>query len=97
MFYRDGILKMNKPIPVCLMLVAWAFIGCASLSHRKIDEAASSKAYKDGLVAYVQDRFSDAKKEWEAALRYNPNNQKARVALERVKREMKSKKSSSAK
>jgi len=53
-----------------------------------VDEVASGKAYYDGLVAYAQGRLFDAKRAWEIASRYNPKNEKARKALDRLKKEM---------
>jgi len=57
-----------------------------------IDEAASAKAYQEGLVAYAQGRLFDAKRSWEIARRYNPKNEKAQKALERLNKEMELKK-----
>jgi tetratricopeptide (TPR) repeat protein len=53
-----------------------------------IDEAASAKAYQDGLVAYAQGRLFDARKSWEVAIRYNPKNKQAQNALDRIKTEI---------
>ena len=93
---------MKKFITLYLIFSACFIIGCGTAKITKsvsapvvikftdvIDENASSNAYTDGLIAYSQGRIADAEKAWELAVRYNPKNEKARIALERVKREIK--------
>jgi Tfp pilus assembly protein PilF len=94
---------MKKFITICLIFAACFVSGCGTARKDKpvhaaahvqlkvsdgIDEQASDNAWNDGLVAYAQGNNSEAKKDWELALRYNPENEKARKALERLKKEM---------
>jgi len=50
------------------------------------DTEGAEKRYKEGLVFYAQGKLFDATRSWEIALRLNPNHEKARKALERVKK-----------
>ncbi len=55
---------------------------------RRVDTAAAEREYKLGLQAYAQGDLQKAKLHFQAALRYNPNHKKARMALEKVKRQL---------
>ncbi len=57
-------------------------------SRQPIDEAAADREYKLGLQAYASGDLQKAKLHFQAALRYNPNHEKARMALEKVKRQL---------
>ena len=50
------------------------------------DTEGAEKKYKEGLVFYAQGKLFDATRSWEIALRLNPNHEKARKALDRVKK-----------
>lgn len=53
--------------------------------EQKIDVAGSEKQYKQGLIYYKHGRLFDAVNAWEIALRLNPNNEKAKKALENTR------------
>jgi len=53
-----------------------------------IDAAGADKKYSDGLVLYAQGKLFDAVKQWEIAVRLDPNNEKAQRALEKAKKEL---------
>jgi len=55
----------------------------------EIDEDGSNKHYTEGLIAYAQGRLRDAIREWEMALRLNPNNEKGAKAREKAEKELK--------
>jgi len=57
-------------------------------SQQTIDEAAADREYKLGLQAYASGDLEKAKLHFQAALRYNPNHEKARMALDKVKRQL---------
>jgi tetratricopeptide (TPR) repeat protein len=59
-------------------------------SHTKsdnasIDEQGAEDKYKEGLIMYAQGKQFDAEKLWEIALRLDPNHEKARRALKKVR------------
>ncbi|MFN3966804.1 MAG: tetratricopeptide repeat protein [Endomicrobiia bacterium] len=54
-----------------------------------IDEKLAEKHYTQGLISYSAGHLSDAIKEWEISLKYNPNYEKAKKAKERAEEELK--------
>jgi len=57
-------------------------------SERRVDRKAAEREYKLGLQAYANGNLRKAKYHFEAALRYDPSYDKARIALEKVKRQL---------
>lgn len=55
---------------------------------RTVDKEAADREYKLGLQAYANGDLQKAKLHFEAALRYDPNHERARMALEKVKRQL---------
>ena len=53
-----------------------------------VDEESAEKHYTQGLIYYSGGYLSDAIKEWEISLRYNPNFEKAKKAKEKAVEEM---------
>ncbi|RLD18518.1 MAG: hypothetical protein DRI36_01195 [Caldiserica bacterium] len=53
-----------------------------------IDPEAAQRHYTQGLVAYAQGRLREAIREWDLALRLNPKHEKARLALQKAKKEL---------
>lgn len=53
-----------------------------------IDVKSAQRHYTSGLVAYAQGRLREAIREWELALRLNPGHEKARLALQKAKKEL---------
>ncbi|MCL1972209.1 MAG: autotransporter outer membrane beta-barrel domain-containing protein [Endomicrobia bacterium] len=51
----------------------------------EIDEAASDQKYNEGLTQYAQGKYLEAERTWELTLRLNPNHQKAKIALSRLR------------
>jgi len=51
----------------------------------KIDEAEADKKYNEGLMLYAQGKYLEAERAWELVLRLNPNHQKAKIALSRLR------------
>ncbi len=67
------------------------------LSHKSVEEEKpvheinpekSEALYADGMHFYTNGRIREASMKWDAALRYNPDNEKAKTALERAKKEL---------
>lgn len=52
----------------------------------EIDEESANKKYNEGLVLYAQGRYLEAERAWELTLRLNPNHQKAKVALQKMRK-----------
>lgn len=59
-----------------------------SSERRAVDREAAEREYKLGLQAYANGDLREAKLHFEAALRYDPNHERARMALEKVKRQL---------
>ena len=53
-----------------------------------IDRKRAEEEYRKGLQAYADGNLRKAKLHFEAALRYDPSYEKARIALEKVKRQL---------
>lgn len=53
-----------------------------------IDPQKSDEMYQNGMNAYNQGRLKEAIALWNGALRYNPNNTKARSAIDRAQKEL---------
>ncbi|MCL2145074.1 MAG: autotransporter domain-containing protein [Endomicrobia bacterium] len=51
----------------------------------EIDEAEADKKYNEGLVLYAQGKYLEAERMWEYTLRLNPNHQKAKIALSKLR------------
>ena len=51
----------------------------------EIDEAEADKKYNEGLMLYAQGKYLEAERTWELVLRLNPNHQKAKIALSRLR------------
>ncbi|MCL2145067.1 MAG: autotransporter outer membrane beta-barrel domain-containing protein, partial [Endomicrobia bacterium] len=51
----------------------------------EIDEAEADKKYNEGLVLYAQGKYLEAERTWELTLRLNPNHQKAKTALSKMR------------
>ena len=51
----------------------------------EIDEAAADKKYTEGLILYAQGKYFEAERAWELVLRLNPNHQKAKIALTKLR------------
>jgi len=49
------------------------------------DEIAANEKYTEGLVLYAQGKYFEAERAWEFTLRLNPNHQKAKIALDKLK------------
>ncbi len=60
----------------------------SSESRTVIDHKRAEEEYKKGLQAYADGNLRKAKLHFEAALRYDPSYEKARIALEKVKRQL---------
>jgi len=58
-----------------------------------IDPEGSKQQYFKGLIAYGQGKIKDAISIWEFALRLDPNNEKAKNALTKAKKELEAMKS----
>jgi tetratricopeptide (TPR) repeat protein len=54
-------------------------------AKREIDEEGAGKKYNEGLVLYAQGRYFEAERAWELALRLNPDHQKAKIALSKIR------------
>jgi tetratricopeptide (TPR) repeat protein len=54
----------------------------------EIDAEGAQKKYNDGLILYAQGKLVDAMRQWEIAARLDPNNEKAKKALEKAKEEL---------
>ncbi|MCL2485328.1 MAG: hypothetical protein FWF00_03330 [Endomicrobia bacterium] len=53
---------------------------------REIDEESADKKYNEGLILYAQGRYFEAERTWELTLRLNPNHQKAKIALNKMRK-----------
>lgn len=51
----------------------------------EIDTEGADKKYNEGLVLYAQGKYFEAERTWELTLRLNPNHQKAKVALSKIR------------
>ena len=51
----------------------------------EIDEATADQKYNEGLVLYAQGKYLEAERAWELTLRLNPNHQKAKIALSKLR------------
>ena len=51
----------------------------------EIDEIEAEKKYNEGLMLYAQGKYLEAERTWELTLRLNPNHQKAKIALSRLR------------
>ena len=49
----------------------------------------SEQLYKEGMAAYMQGRHKEAVLKFQAAIKYNPNNVKAKNALKSAEKELK--------
>lgn len=58
------------------------------VEERVVDKVKAEEYYKQGLINYAQGRISDASRNWELALRYDPENKKIQKAVEKVKMEI---------
>jgi len=59
-----------------------------SSSATSVDLAAAEREYKLGLQAYANGDLHRAEKHFMAALRYNPQHDRARIALEKIRRQL---------
>ncbi|AKL97568.1 tetratricopeptide repeat protein [Endomicrobium proavitum] len=68
-------LKKKEPVPV------------SEVKEEKpdIDESSADKKYNEGLILYAQGKYLEAERAWELTLRLNPNHQKAKVALSKIR------------
>jgi tetratricopeptide (TPR) repeat protein len=57
-------------------------------SGHEVNPQRSDELYNEGIAAYTQGRIREAIMRFEAALRYNPDNSRARNALDRARREL---------
>lgn len=57
-------------------------------TEKEIDLKAAEKKYNQGLILYAQGKLSSAARMWEITLRFNPDHEKAKLALEKVKKEL---------
>lgn len=60
----------------------------ADRQEREIDIKTAGKKYDQGLIFYAQGKLSNAARMWEIALRFDPDNQKAKQALDKVRQEL---------
>ncbi|MDR3253376.1 MAG: tetratricopeptide repeat protein [Endomicrobium sp.] len=49
------------------------------------NEITADREYTEGLILYAQGKYYEAERAWELTLRLNPNHQKARIALGKIK------------
>jgi len=54
--------------------------------QHEIDEESADKKYNEGLILYAQGRYFEAERVWELTLRLNPNHRKAKIALNRLRK-----------
>lgn len=52
---------------------------------QEIDEVSADKKYNEGLILYAQGKYLEAERTWELTLRLNPNHQKAKIALSKLR------------
>ncbi|MDR2395714.1 MAG: hypothetical protein LBD57_03820 [Endomicrobium sp.] len=52
----------------------------------KYDEITADEKYREGLVLYAQGKYYQASRMWELALRLNPDHKKAKIALNKIKK-----------
>ena len=57
----------------------------AAEKKNEIDEVSADKKYNEGLVSYAQGHYLEAERTWELTLRLNPNHQKAKIALSKLR------------
>jgi len=53
-----------------------------------IDPVSAQKHYTVGLVAYAQGRLGAAIREWDLTLKLDPHHEKARIAMDKAKKEL---------
>lgn len=58
-----------------------------SQKEAETDPEGADKHYQEGLILYAQGKSFDAEKEWELAIRLNPNHIKAQKALNKLREE----------
>jgi tetratricopeptide (TPR) repeat protein len=63
----------------------------SKVSEAEIDAPGAEKKYSEGLVLYAQGKLADAVRQWEIAVRLNPNHEKAQKAISKVKQELQKK------
>jgi hypothetical protein len=52
----------------------------------EIDEAGADKKYNEGLIFYAKGKYLEAERTWELTLRLNPNHQKAKISLSKLRK-----------
>ncbi|MFA5780586.1 MAG: hypothetical protein WC947_10695 [Elusimicrobiota bacterium] len=63
-------------------------VPAVTVEETVVDKKKAEEYYKQGLINYAQGRIGDASRNWELALRYDPENKKIQKAIEKVKMEI---------
>jgi|GEM_PF-1997435 len=68
---------------------ARAYLAMAKAENlRRHDPKAAQMHYETGLIAYASGKLDEAAREWNMAIRMNPEHAKAKVALSKVQKEL---------